>query len=249
MVSREGVWRGAFVQVFFIPGRPHSEGPVRYHIAVVLLRRGRGGGSGGGGRGQRGHRRRREVVEGRRRRARVDRRREGLLLLLLVRGGGGREGQLLRGRGRRHGGGGRRHLQRNGKGREASQMIAVGFGTEFQYKRRKRERCSFPRVTMQVQRATDRFPRRKSSQVTKQVRKRMSRRARTDGPVHPADPARARRPARPSALPAARHESCAQCVGGDEAGHIFAAGSKEEGRQEGREGRSVGRRHKSSRPE
>ena len=233
------MWRGAFVQVFFIPGRLHSEGPVRYHIAVVLLRRRRGGGSGGGSRGQRGHRRRREVVEGRRRRARVDRRRrEGLLLLLLlVRGGGGREGQLLRGRGRRHGGGGRRHLQRNGKGREASQMIAVGFGTEFQYKRRKRERCSFPRVTMQVQRATDRFPRRKSSQVTKQVRKRMSRRARTDGPMHPADPARARRPARrlfrPQDMNLVRNVSAATRPA------IYSPLAQK--RKEGREGGQVGR--------
>ena len=99
--------------------RPTSEGPVWYHIAVVLLGCGGGGssgGGGGGGRRQRGHRRR-EVVERCCRGTRVHR--EVLLLLLvmlLVRGRGGRDHQLLRGRGRRHHR--RRHLQRNRRGRK-----------------------------------------------------------------------------------------------------------------------------------
>ena len=98
--------------------RPTSEGPVWYHIAVVLLGCGGGGssGGGGGGRRQRGHRRR-EVVERCCRGTRVHR--EVLLLLLvmlLVRGRGGRDRQLLRGRGRRHHR--RRHLQRNRRGRK-----------------------------------------------------------------------------------------------------------------------------------
>ena len=60
-----------------------------------------------------------------------------------------------------------------------------------------------------------------------------------DGRTCASHRSRSRPPVRPPALPAARHESCAQCVGGDEVGHIFAVGSKEEGRKEGQVGRSV----------